>query len=882
MPQPVTARWVTTLGIMSVSTAVLAQTPFSFDAAPGRLPKSVVPLDYTIAVVPDMRTKTFTGTETVRLEVRSSVTSIVFNSLNETLSDVRLDGKAVTRITSDDVRQLTTVLTPGPLAAGTHTLSFAYTGKIETQPHGLFVQPFVKSDGAHDLLLSTKMESTDARRMFPCWDEPAFRATFQLTATVPGGWATISNMPVTKRTVAGALATVTFARSPKMPSYLVEFTAGELAALSGHAGTTALGIWAARGKEGDGVVALANAQQILADYNDYFGYAYPLPKLDSIAVPGGFSGAMENWGAITYNDQLLLLGANSTLADRQTVFAVQAHEMAHQWNGDLVTMAWWDELWLNESFASWRGTKETDARNPAWKWWELQDASRERALRDDARVSSHPVHQSVADELQAANVFDAITYSKGQAVLRMLEAYLSPDVFRDGIRRYVRAQAYSNATAADLWNALSAASGTNVGEVAHAWTEESGYPLVRVDARCAADGRRTIALAQTRFLLQPGAAAGTPPSHWRVPLRIRSGLSAVPRTLLLTQEEQTSEAGRCDEPLSVNADAIGFYRVSYDPATLATNTRLFSQLPEGDKIALLDDGWALARSGQASLGAYVTLAFAMGDDTDTRAWEQIASALGIIEHAERGSPGHDAFAALARSVVAPVADRLGWDTRPGETPDVQRLRRTLLADLGAWGDARTLAEARRRFAAFVTDRSAIEPDDQSFILGLVMREADAASFEKLHLIARAEKDETAQRRDYRALMQVRDTALAHRAAQLALSDEIPPQEEAARLGLVVALTDQHPALAWSTFTANADRLLAANPKYAPLTTAEYVPEYFWEGAPPEQLEAWVRSRVPAEMAPNVARGMEAARTQQAEKSRLVSAADAYVASRTSK
>ena len=878
MVQSSAGRRVGILIMAGACAAASAQAPFSFDAAPGRLPKSVVPLDYTIAVVPDIEAKTFTGTETVRLEARSTVTTIVFNSLNEKLSDVRLDGQVIARITSDDAGQLTTLTPARPVAAGTHTLSFSYSGRIETQPHGLFVQPFVKADGAHDLVLSTKMESTDARRMFPCWDEPAFRATFQLTVTVPAGWATVSNMPVTQRSVEGARATVTFARSPKMPSYLVEFTGGELAALSGHVAATELGVWAARGREGDGAVALANAQQILADYNDYFGYAYPLPKLDSIAVPGGFSGAMENWGAITYNDQLLLFGASSTLADRQTVFAVQAHEMAHQWNGDLVTMAWWDELWLNESFASWRGTKETDARNPSWKWWEVQDASREHALRADARISSHPVQQPVADELQAANVFDAITYQKGQAVLRMLEAYLSPEVFRDGIRRYIRARAYSNATAADLWNALSAASGTNVDEVARDWTAQAGYPLVAVAASCGAQGTRTITLSQTRFLLQPGGTA-TPPSHWHVPLWIRSGLSAAPHALLLTGADQKSEAGRCDEPLSVNADAVGFYRVTYDPATLATNTRLFAQLPDGDKIALLDDGWALARAGRAPLDAYMALASGMGEDADTRAWEQIAGALGTIEHAQRGSPGHEAFAALARSIIAPVAQRLGWDTRAGETPDVQRLRRTLLADLGTWGDAQTLAEARRRFAAFVTDRSAIRPDDQGFILGLVMREADPASFEKLHAIARAEKDETAQRRDYRALMQVHDAALARQAAQLALSDEIPPQAAATRLDLVVALADQHPALAWSTFTANADRLLAPNPKYAPLITAEYVPEYFWEAAPPEQLEAWVRSRVPAEMAPNVARGIEAARTLEAEKSRLVSAADAYVASR---
>jgi aminopeptidase N len=849
-----------------------AAAPFSFDAAPGRLPKNVLPVDYTIAVVPDLEAKTLTGTETVTLRVRAATDTLVLNSLNEKLTDVRLDGTAARRVLGDDGQQLTTVTLARAAEPGTHTLTFAYSGRIETQPHGLFVQPFVKMDGSHDVLLSTKMESTDARRMFPCWDEPAFRATFQLTVTVPAGWSTVSNMPVAKRVAHGTLATVSFERSPKMPSYLVEFTGGNLADIRAQVGTTALAIWAARGREHDGAVALADAQQILADYNDYFGYAYPLPKLDSIAVPGGFSGAMENWGAITYNDQLLLLGPSSTIADRQTVYAVEAHEMAHQWNGDLVTMAWWDELWLNESFASWRGTQETDLRNPSWKWWELQDASKERAMRDDARASSHPVHQPVADELQAANVFDAITYDKGQAVLRMLEAYLGPEVFRDGIRRYIRARAYSNATATDLWNALSAASGGDVGEVTRDWTEQAGYPLVSVAASCNAGGQRTITLSQTRFLLSD-SEHGT--ARWRVPLRIRTGAGTAAQSLLLTQDGQSTAAGRCDEPLTANADAIGFYRVAYDSATLALDTREFAHLPDGDRIALLDDGWALTLAGKEPLGAYLALAASMGSDADSRAWQQIASALDIIEHDERDSAGHDAFAALARSIIKPMVDRLGWDARPQETPDVQELRRTLLGDLGAWGDPDVLAEARRRFAAFVADNRAIKPDDQSYILAIVMRDADAVSFEKLHAIARAEKDETAQRRYYRSLMRVRDPALAQRAAQIALSAEIPPQAAATRLNLVVALAELHPALAWSIFSANADMLLAPNPKYAPLITAESVPQVFWEVTPPDKVETWVRARVPPEMSVNVDRGMEAAHARQREKVLLVPAADAY-------
>jgi aminopeptidase N len=873
--------WIFPVWVGSVCAG--AEAPFSFDGAPGRLPKNVVPISYTVVLVPDIDQLTLAGTESVTLQFRSASATIVLNSLNETLSDVRLDRQPVAGVASNDQQQLTTLTLAKPARAGRHTLTFSYTGRIESQPHGLFLQAYARPGGGQGRLLSTKMESTDARRMFPCWDEPAFRASYQLTVSIPAQWAAISNMPVASRVAAGSRSTVTFQRSPRMPSYLVEFSAGELSQISTRSDDIALGVWAATGREQDGVVALANARQILADYDEYFGYRYPLPKLDSIAVPGGFGGAMENWGAITYNDQLLLISEVSTLANRQRVFSVQAHEMAHQWNGDLVTMGWWDDLWLNESFASWRAASETDRRNPAWKWWQMQDADKEVAMSADARLSSHAIQQHVADELQAANAFDPeITYSKGQAVLRMLEAYLGADRFRDGVRRYIRARAFSNATSADLWDALSAVSrgsdsgggSGGIGAIASGWTEQPGFPLVSVAARCDAAGRRTVTLAQQRFLLQAGEPDA---SHWSVPLQIRSGADGVPRSVLLTQDGQQSEAGRCDEPLSVNADAIGFFRTRYDATTYQINATNFAALRDGDKIALLDDQWALVEAGMDPLRDYLGLAASMGGDLDTRAWQQIASALGTIEYAERDSPGYAAYTRYARSIIRPAVERLGSQPQPVDTPDVQELRRLLLGDLGLWGDPDVIDEARRRFRLFVADHAAIAPDDQTYVLSIVARNADSETFEQLHSIARQARDETEQQRYYMALMEVRDPQLAAQAAQIALSSELPAQAARWRLSLIVRLAREHGSLAWSVFSGNAEQLLAPNPKYAPLISAQYVPAWFWDAVPLEQLEAWVRSHVPEQMAPNIARGMETARFKLSEKRTLLAAADALPA-----
>jgi aminopeptidase N len=855
-----------------------AQAPFSFAAAPGHLPKNVVPLDYRVAIVPDVAGRSLRGTESVDLRFDEAADTIQFNALNMRLSNVRLDGKPVKNVKIDDKRQIVTVTLAAKAKPGRHVLSLAYEAKIESGPRGLFAQPFQKPDGSRDILLSTQFEATDARRMFPCWDEPAFRARFELTATIPSKWAAISNMPVKRRVVHGELATTTFERSPSMASYLVEFTGGDMAKISTRAGATDINLWAVRGQERNGQQALEDARQILLDYNDYFGVAFPLPKLDAIAVPGGFQGAMENWGAITYNDQTLLLTPASTIDNRQLVFSISAHEMAHQWFGDLVTMGWWDDIWLNESFASWGAAKETDKRNPSWHVREAEDAGKEAAMRVDAQPASRAVHYPVENELEPQNNADPlIIYNKGQAVLRMLEAYTGPDKFREGIRAYMKARQYANATSTDLWNALGAASGQDIGGLARDWIEQPGFPLVTAKAECDSAGARTLILSQSRFLLQ-----GEDPSqpHWAIPLRMRvGGGDAAPQSVLLQKDGQRVAAGRCDQPLSLNADTDGFFRVAYDDSLLALNTRQFASLPDGDRIALLDDQWALVESGRQPLDSYLALAAAMGDHPNERAWNQILGAIDTIERAERGTRGHEAFTAWARALVKPVARRMGAAPAAGETAGVQRLRRNLLAHLGAWGDQEVVADARRRFAAFMRDRASLAPDEQAMVLTIVAQNADAATFDQLHAIAKGAKNETEVRRFYPILMRVRDPQLAAQAAAIALSPEIPPQADVLRLGLVLALAGEHPQLAWTTFTGQLDRLTAANPGNRPNVLAKTAPEVFWAGIPEATLQSWIKERVEPGMAAPLDASMQTLRFRQDEKARLAAAADRIVAAR---
>jgi aminopeptidase N len=459
----------------------------------------------------------------------------------------------------------------------------------------------------------------------------------------------------------------------------------------------------------------------------------------------------------------------------------------------------------------------------------------------------------------------------------MFEAYLGPDVFRSGIRSYMKARAFSNATSADLWNALSSASGKDMAQIASGWTEQAGFPLVSVAAQCDAQGARTISLSQKRFLLSGGSdPKGT---RWNVPLQIRVGESGTPQSLLLSKDDQSLAAGRCNEPLSVNANAIGYYRTQYDAATLATNTGSFSRLPDADRIAMLDDQWALVRTGVAPLPSYLALASSMGTNLDPRAWIQISGALETIEYDERDTAGHDAYEHYARSILKPALNAIGWDRTSDEAPSVQELRQSLIADLGLWGDPDVIAEARRRFQAFVVDHKAIPPDNQSSILSIVAHSADDATFDQIYALGKAATDQAEMQRYYFALVKVTDPKLAERVAQLALSTDIPPEAETLRLGLVASLAKDHQQLSWQTFTANTDQITKSMTTNAPIIIAQYVPQMFWSGVPLPEVESFVRTHVPSEMSDMVDRGMESAHFKLTEKTLLVHEADSYVQQR---
>ena len=629
-----------------------AEPVFSFAATPGKLPKTVVPIHYAIELEPNLETLTLAGAETVDIEVREPTARVTVNAVNMTLTGATIDdGTQTATIALDAAAETATLTFPQPLAIGPHKLRIGFTAQINAFGRGLFFVDYPTENG-RKRMISSHLEPADARRVFPCWDEPAFKATFALTVTVPRRFLAVSNMPVAhEEPVTPDLKQVSFATTPKMSSYLFVLAAGELERLSAQADGVTISVVTTTGKRAQGRFALDSAVDLLRYFNDYFGVRYPLPKLDLIAVPGGFGGAMENWGAIIFFESRLLFDpAASADAARRGIFSILAHEIAHQWFGNLVTMGWWDNLWLNEGFATWMQVKAAEHLYPQWQTWLNGNEQKQIAMSLDARRTSHPIQEPVTNETEAMAAFDAITYSKGAALIRMLERYLGEDVFRAGIRKYMADHAYGSTTTADLWRALEAASGKPVAGIAAGFTEQAGVPLVIAQARCAG-GEQRIALRQERFTVRDPDAA---PRRWQVPVAVgplRALRSA--ETVLLADEPMEIAAGACGEPVKLNLGDIGYYRVEYDAATRAALAKSFPLMSAADRVNLLADSWALVEAGRAEPAAYLQLVEEIGSDDSRAVWEQVIRTFSAARPARARPPGAGGVAKLRARQAAP-------------------------------------------------------------------------------------------------------------------------------------------------------------------------------------------------------------------------------------
>ena len=786
--------------LMAAALAAHAEAPYKFGATPGKLPKDVVPVQYAAHLIPNLSDNTFLGSETVEIDVLRETSTIMLNVANIEIDAASLAGKDIGEFRLvpqvDEKQQTLSFYLAQPLAPGRYKLALKFHGQINREARGMFHMNY-KVGAVDKKMIATTMEPTDARRLLPSWDEPSFRATFKLTVDVPASFKAYSNTPVEKsEKLDGGLQRIWFGVTPKMPSYLVVLVAGELERLGARQDGVDIGVVTTAGKLGAAEYPLAVTRDVVRYYNNYFGVPYPLAKLDQIAIPGGFNGAMENWGGIVYNEATLLYDPKtSPETTRHLTFSVNAHEVAHQWFGNLVTMAWWDNLWLNEGFASWMAAKATDHFHPEWRPFLDDLVEREGVLNLDARKTTHPIQTPVVNEEQAANAFDAITYGKGQAFLRMLEAYLGEEPFRKGIRAYMAKHQYSNTTSADLWIALEKASGKPVEKIASDWTTQPGFPLLKVEQACEG-GKRKVTLSQEQFRLDEPAAEKR---LWNVPVQVGT-VGGKAHYTLLGGASTTLVQGGCDGALVIDPASVGFFRIQYDQASFDALAAQVTKLPDTTRLKLQADAWGMVMADRMQLDSYLKLVGKYGAEPRYAVWDAILNNLNTLDQLAAGIPERPLVRRFLIDLAGPKLARLGWDEKPGEPMEERQLRARLAGALARAGDPAAIAEGRARFKRYLADRSSVSPSMIGFVLNVAGLYADQATYDALAARATQTQSNEERNRFAAALARSGDPALAARTLEMALSPELPPQLTTMIVPMVAG--NEHIDQAWAFAVAN--------------------------------------------------------------------------------
>jgi puromycin-sensitive aminopeptidase len=752
----------------------------TLDTQSYKLPETVRPERYEIRLAPDLTACTFAGEETVFVNVREPVTEIVLNAVEltiEAVSIVSTGGKTVPgTATLDEISERVVLSFPQTLTPDLWKLHFTFSGILNDKLHGFYRSTYKDTSGQDKVLASTQFESTDARRAFPCWDEPALKAVFQTTLVIDERLTAISNTAIVRETVLPGTGKkeVVFAATIKMSTYLMAFIVGEFVGTEPvDVDGAPLRVWAVPGKHHLGKFAQAIGAASLSFFSHYYNRPYPGDKLDLIAIPDFASGAMENLGAITFRETALLVDEQTAArSDLERVADVVSHENAHMWFGDLVTMRWWNGLWLNEAFATFMEMLAVDDWKPEWQRWTSFAVSRAAALLVDGLKSTRPIEFPVGRPEEAAGMFDILTYQKGAAVLRMLEQYLGAETFRAGISLYLRKHEYDNAETTDLWDAIEESSHQPVRTLMDSWVFQPGYPLITVRS-----DQRDIVLSQQLFQYLPDGADGA--RRWQVPIflkaRIAGGLHT--QTALLTDGELRITLPAAPEWVVINAGGHGFYRVRYAPDLLSRLTgNVQENLSAVERFNLLNDTWAAALTGLTPLTAYLDLLPLFRDETDHNVWTAILGSCHylyrLLEPQQR-----PALQARIRTLLEPITTRLGWSPQPGEHELISQLRGDLLGALGTLGDdAATQAEARARYGQYKTDRASVDPNIVPALISIIAYAGGPAEYEEFRANSKTAKTPQEEQRYQFALAAFRQLDLLERTLVTTVSGEVRSQD----------------------------------------------------------------------------------------------------------
>uniref|UniRef100_A0A8R7QF21 Aminopeptidase n=1 Tax=Triticum urartu TaxID=4572 RepID=A0A8R7QF21_TRIUA len=579
----------------------------------------------------------------------------------------------------------------------------------------------------------TQFESVDARRCFPCWDEPAFKAKFKLTLEVPSELVALSNMPVANATFAGPLKTVRYQESPRMSTYLVAIVVGLFEYVEGMTTKgTKVRVYTQIGKSNQGKFALDVGVKSLNLYKDYFATPYPLPKLDMVAIPDFAPGAMENYGLVTYREVALLFDDKSSSASsKQNIAITVAHELAHQWFGNLVTMEWWTHLWLNEGFATWMSHLAVDSFFPQWNIWAQFLDRTTTALRLDSLEASHPIEVEIHHASEVDQIFDAISYDKGASVIRMLQSYLGAERFQKAMASYMKKYAYSNAKTEDLWAVLEKETGEPVKDLMTTWTKQKGYPVINAKIK-----GNDIEIEQAQFLLDGSSGSGM----WIVPITSGCGAYDTQKKLLKLKRDKLVIGSQCGDRkkggnfwTKLNINGTGFYRVKYDDELAAAlqNALETKKLSLMDKIGIMDDLYALSIARQQTFASLLHLLYGYRGEADYSVLSHIntvTTSIAKISADATPALAGDVKQLLIKILLSP-AEKLGWDPKKGESHLDVMLRPLLLTALVQLGHGKTINEGVRRFNIFTRDRgtSLLPPDTRKAAYLAVMQNVSSSN-----------------------------------------------------------------------------------------------------------------------------------------------------------
>ena len=762
---------------------------------PYRLPAGVAPSRYDIRLRPALDDSTFIGTITVQLDVAIETDTFVLNAAELTIGECSVNGSPATAELVEETDRLI-VRTAAPIAPGSATMNISFAGILNDKLRGFYRSTYNDADGAEQVIATTQMQSTDCRRAFPCWDEPEFKAVFGITLDIADGLDAISNGPEIERVTTeenddGRRTVIRFADTMTMSTYLVAFIVGQLEMTAPtDVNGSPMRVVHVPGKSHLTDFGMDVGVFCLKWFEEYYGIPYPSDKVDLAGLPDFAAGAMENLGCITFRESLLLVDpATSTQNEQQLVVDVVAHELAHMWFGDLVTMRWWNGIWLNEAFATFMEIAACDAYRPDWERWTSFGLERSAAFDVDALDSTRSVEFEVRSPADCEGMFDVLTYQKGGSLLRMLEQYLGEQTFREGVSHYLRLHSYKNTETNDLWDAIESTSGEPVRRIMDSWIWQPGFPLITATL---SDDGTSIELSQQRFLLNPESATDPTEQMWVVPVHVSNGGTTT--TVLLDSMHTTVALADPAAPVIVNAGGHGFYRVAYDTTLRARLAGALGDMNTLERYSLVDDAWAATVAGSLTAVELLTFLEDFGDEREHAVWQAVVIALrGISRLID--DDALPAFQLRVRALVQPALAELG-EPQADESDLAAKLRGLLLSTAGVLGrDEFVIGLCRDLLESSTEPDNAVDPELVAAATSVVAATGTVADYERLQHGFLTASTPQEQLRQLYALTEFDDKALILRTCEFALTDNVKTQNAPFVLRMAMA-NRRHGAAAW--------------------------------------------------------------------------------------